>query len=95
MLRWNQVAHSDGSLREAAATYRPDIYRKALTGHGVALPSASSKVEGSLTETTYAAGVQGRLALGPDGFFDGVTFDPDRVTEYVAASPFYGAAHKI
>jgi ABC-type nitrate/sulfonate/bicarbonate transport system substrate-binding protein len=95
MLRWKQVAHSDSSLREAAATYRPDIYRKALTGHGVALPSASSKVEGSLMQTTPAAGVQGRLALGPDGFFDGVTFDPDRVIEYVAASPFYGAPHKI
>jgi ABC-type nitrate/sulfonate/bicarbonate transport system substrate-binding protein len=90
-----KVTNSEKREREAASTYRPDIYRKALTGHGVALPSASSKVEGSLTETTHAAGVQGRLALGPDGFFDGVTFDPDRVIEYVEASAFYGAAHKI
>jgi NitT/TauT family transport system ATP-binding protein len=25
------------------------------------------------------------LTLGPDGFFDGNLFDPDRIEEYVAA----------
>lgn len=93
MARWGQINHSANGAQTAADTYRPDLYRAALRDHGVALPGASAKVEGALRETLYVPAAGGRIALGPDGFFDGVIFDPDRVEDYIIASPFYGAMH--
>jgi NitT/TauT family transport system ATP-binding protein len=93
MVRWGQVAYSAETARTAFETYRPDIYRAALGDHGVALPGASAKVEGALTDTIYVPAAGGRIALGPDGFFDGVIFDPDQTEGYIAASPFYSALH--
>jgi NitT/TauT family transport system ATP-binding protein len=34
---------------------------------------------------TAVASRQGRLVLGPDGFFDGVRFDPDQLEAYLEA----------
>ncbi len=93
MVRWGQVRHSPRAAQMAAETYRPDLYRAALGSHGVALPGASAKVEGELRETLYVPAAGGRLALGPDGFFDGVIFDPDQVERYIQDSPFYSAMH--
>jgi NitT/TauT family transport system ATP-binding protein len=64
--------------------YRPDLYRRALSGLKVPLPSASSKVEGALSETRQVSTVDGELWLGPDGFFDRQIFDPDKLEDYVA-----------
>jgi two-component system, oxyanion-binding sensor len=95
MVRWGQVRLSDLATARARATYRPDIYRRALKSAGVALPGASSKVEGALQTPTHIPAQGGQLVLGPDGFFDGFKFDPDRLEDYVKASPFYDAMHKI
>ncbi|MGJ7038395.1 NitT/TauT family transport system ATP-binding protein [Shinella sp. BE166] len=84
MVRWRQVAHTAERQKIAAETYRPDLYRAALKGLGIAMPSASSKVEGALTVET-PVGSSGALTLGPDGFFDGGRFDPDAVDAYIAA----------
>ncbi|WP_439615661.1 CmpA/NrtA family ABC transporter substrate-binding protein [Shinella sp.] len=84
MVRWGQVAHTAERQKIAAETYRPDLYRAALKGFGIAMPSASSKVEGALTVET-PVGSSGALTLGPDGFFDGGRFDPDAVDAYIAA----------
>ncbi|WP_411034242.1 CmpA/NrtA family ABC transporter substrate-binding protein [Shinella sp. BYT-45] len=84
MVRWRQVAHTAEHRRIAAQTYRPDIYRAALGGLGIAMPSASAKVEGALTAET-PVGSSGALTLGPDGFFDGGRFDPDDLDAYIAA----------
>ncbi|MEI3856271.1 MULTISPECIES: CmpA/NrtA family ABC transporter substrate-binding protein [unclassified Ensifer] len=84
MVRWGQVAHADPHQRVAGNTYRPDIYRSALKTLGLAMPAASSKVEGALRMET-PVGSSGALTLGPDGFFDGNLFDPDRIEEYLAA----------
>jgi len=54
----------------------PNLYREALTPLGVAIPSANSKVEGALHESTPASSALGRLFLGPDAFCDGAVFDP-------------------
>jgi NitT/TauT family transport system ATP-binding protein len=82
MVRWGQVAHTPRNVDVVRNTYRPDLYRSALKSLGVALPSANSKVEGSLVRET-AVGSTGALSLGPDGFFDGNLFDPDRLNEYI------------
>lgn len=84
MVRWRQIDHTAVHQRIAAQTYRPDIYRAALNGLGIAMPSASAKVEGALTVET-PVGSSGALTLGPDGFFDGGRFDPDAVDAYIAS----------
>lgn len=84
MVRWRQVAHTEANRQVAAKTYRPDVYRAALKALGIAMPSASAKVEGALTAET-PVGSSGALTLGPDGFFDGGRFDPDDVDGYIAA----------
>ncbi len=83
MVRWNEIPFSAATADVARATYRPDIYRRALAKVGVALPGGSSKVEGALTAPTYLSALSGRLMLGPDGFFDGKIFDPDQIETYV------------
>lgn len=84
MIRWRQIEHTAERQRIAAETYRPDLYRAALKGLGIAMPSASAKVEGALTTAT-PVGSSGALTLGPDGFFDGGRFDPDDVEAYIAS----------
>lgn len=84
MVRWHQVEHTAEHQSIAGGTYRPDIYRNAMRSLGVALPSASAKVEGAL-RTETPVGSSGALTLGPDGFFDGSLFDPDDITTYLAA----------
>lgn len=83
MVRWGQIEHSGSHQQIAAETYRPDLYRAALKTRGIAMPSASSKVEGALTVET-PVGSSGALSLGPDGFFDGGLFDPDAIDAYIA-----------
>jgi two-component system, oxyanion-binding sensor len=93
MVRWQQVALMDAHQHRAFATYRPDLYRRALKDVGVAMPGASSKVEGALSRAAHVPAQGGPLVLGPDGFFDGVKFDPDHLANYISSSPFHGAMH--
>lgn len=83
MVRWGQVRHRPEALQAAQQVYRPDLYRAALKDSGTALPGASAKVEGALTETIAVPAIGGSLTLGPDGFFDGRRFDPDLVEAYM------------
>jgi NitT/TauT family transport system ATP-binding protein len=52
---------------------------------GVALPGANAKVEGALKAATPVGSAGASLVLGPDGFFDGRLFDPDKIDAYIAA----------
>jgi len=85
MVRWGQVEHSPQNAAIARETYRPDLYRSALKPLGVALPSANAKVEGALAAPTPVGSAGASLVLGPDGFFDGALFDPDKLDDYIAA----------
>ncbi|WP_172122245.1 MULTISPECIES: CmpA/NrtA family ABC transporter substrate-binding protein [unclassified Devosia] len=85
MVRWGQVAHKPEHAARAAASYRPDLYRAALSGINMPVPGASSKIEGALAEPTEMGAIGGRLTLGPDMFFDAAQFDPDRLDDYIAA----------
>jgi two-component system, oxyanion-binding sensor len=93
MARWKQIAHTGANARAAAATYRPDLYRQALASLGVALPGASAKVEGALRETTFMPASGGNIALGPDGFFDAVSFDPADIDGYLMTLATNDALH--
>ncbi len=85
MVRWGEVEHTTDRARAAAMTFRPDVYRSALAPLGVPMPVADSKIEGLLAAPTELASTSGTLVVGPDGFFDGVPFDPDQVEAYIAA----------
>ena len=85
MVRWGQVSHTPENARKAAASYRPDLYRAALSDMGMPVPGASSKIEGALAEPTEVGAIGGRLTLGPDSFFNGTDFDPDKLDAYIAA----------
>ncbi len=58
------------------ACFRADLYRKNLGPLGADLPGASEKLEGSLKHAMPVASSRGKMALGPDSFFDGQIFDP-------------------
>lgn len=85
MVRWGQIKHDKANAAIARETYRPDIYRAALEPLGVALPGANAKVEGALKRATPVGSAGASLTLGPDGFFDGGLFDPDKIDDYIAS----------
>ncbi|WFP79126.1 CmpA/NrtA family ABC transporter substrate-binding protein [Mesorhizobium sp. WSM4906] len=84
MVRWGQLRHTPQNLAIARDCYRPDLYRSALKPLGVALPGANAKVEGALKAATPVGSAGASLILGPDGFFDGQIFDPDKIDAYIA-----------
>ena len=84
MVRWGEVQMSADGYARAQSTYRPDLHRAALAPLGVPLPTASAKIEGALAVETAVPSTTGRLSLGPDRFFDGAVFDPEKITEYLA-----------
>lgn len=86
MVRNAQVIHSQAALLAARATYRPKTYRDALGLIGVEVPRADSKIEGTMQTGTPVGSRKGALELGPDTFFDGRIFDPDRVDAYLAGN---------
>lgn len=85
MARWGQIDANSANEAIARNSYRPDLYRAALSDIGVALPGANAKVEGALTKATPVGSAGASLILGPDGFFDGAVFDPDQVAGYLVA----------
>ncbi len=85
MVRWKQLTASDGAAAAARATYRPDLYRRALEPLGLTLPASDMKAErsGNAVNTEGAGGTGGTGAA--TGFFDGRTFDPDDMSGYLRA----------
>ncbi|APH55031.1 Nitrate binding protein nrtA [Granulibacter bethesdensis] len=83
LARWNYLEHSAENACIAANTYRPDLYRAAISGLGYPLPGANAKVEGALTSPTPVGANLAGLTLGPDGFFTGELFDPDDMDNYI------------
>lgn len=85
LVRWKMVQASPETQAAAGAVFRPDIYRRALAGSDAPMPGASMKVEGALTTPLSVGAHGGALTLGPDRFFDGRVFDPDRIDDYLAS----------
>lgn len=85
MVRSGHVIHEPQNSEKVRQSFRPDIYRAALSPIGAAVPTANSKVEGALLATTAVGASSRSLFLGPDGFFDGTVFDPDKIEDYISA----------
>lgn len=84
MVRWGEVAHSADNARQAAATFRPDLYRAALADLSAPLPPQAQRLERPLPARTVMTDA-GALAMGAEGFFDGKVFDPDQIDAYIAS----------
>jgi len=84
LVRWKQVEPSAEAEAAAGAVFRPDVYRRALGASGEAMPGASMKLEGAVSAPTGVGAHRGALTLGPDRFFDGRVFDPERLDAYLA-----------
>jgi NitT/TauT family transport system ATP-binding protein len=85
LVRWDHIPFSPADAEAAARVFRPDVYRSALAGTGDLLPGASSKVEGSLAQPTAVTAQQGAMVLSNNSFFDGRSFDPDDLEDYIAS----------
>lgn len=83
MVRWDGVGFDPSEAARAARVFRPDVYRSALLGTAEPLPGASSKVEGSLAGPTSVSMQQGIITLENNSFFDGATFDPVHLSDYI------------
>lgn len=70
MVRWSQVAFDESHVAQVRATYRPDLYRLALSKSVSDVPAMDTKVEGA-------------HQYGPDGFFDERRFDSDDLANYL------------
>ncbi|WP_242129371.1 ABC transporter substrate-binding protein [Sphingobium sp. Sx8-8] len=84
LVRWKMVDHSADNAARAAAVFRPDIFRRALADSDVPLPGASMKLEGAVASPLAVGSKRGELTLGPDRFFDGRVFDPERIEDFLA-----------
>ena len=83
MVRWQQTAFSEAGLHIARATYRPDLYRNAVSKLGVPTPMTDFKTERT-TESDFALpDSQDALHFTAEGFFDGKVFEPTAVEEYI------------
>jgi NitT/TauT family transport system ATP-binding protein len=84
-VRWGMAEASDEAQAAAAAVFRPDIYRRALADSDMPMPGASMKVEGAVAAPLAIGARKGSITLGPDRFFDGRSFDPDHIADYLAS----------
>lgn len=87
MIRWDGLKYDPGDAVKAGRIFRPDIYRSALKHIPDGLPSASSKVEGSIAIPTAVGAQSGNIILDENRFFDGVSFDPDDIDGYLKRLP--------
>lgn len=87
MVRWDQVEYDAEAARRAVRVFRPDVYRSALRNTGDDLPSANSKVEGSVSQLMQVGTQEGAITLSENSFFDGRSFDPDAIEAYLAELP--------
>jgi len=71
MVRWGQLKPNAATAAAACATYRPDLYRRALKPMSVNVPPNDMKLES-------------RSPQGMGGFFDGKVFDAAKLDAYIA-----------
>lgn len=83
MLHWHdcpaEFATDAMAYDAAASAYRPDIFRKAVRPIFAPVPSANMKLEGTLHAPVHVGASRSGLVLGPDAFFDGRIFDPEKI----------------
>ena len=92
MVRWKQIDYSEQDAALVRGTYRPDLYRLALSSLAVPAPLEDQKIEGAHSYAHQIATTTGPVDFGPDGFFDDRVFDPSRLVEYARTEELHGDA---
>ena len=87
MLRWGQLTTPIDVRAAARRVYRPDVFRRAAAMVGILAPDGDEKTEGMHADAWHLAAGAEVIAMGPDQFFDGRTFDPAAIVSYLAGSP--------
>lgn len=85
MVRWGEVASTPENAALAAATFRPDLYRRAVASLGVTSPIDDYRRDGDKADFYEVAGDFGPVRLGPNLFFDGVVYDPSELDAYISS----------
>ncbi len=83
MLRWGYIEKPIDIRGLARRVYRPDLHREAAADLGLPAPLVDEKTEGGHRSPWILYDASTPIAMGPDRFFDGLRFDPDRIVEYL------------
>lgn len=83
MYRWGQIDRVIDIKKAATAVYRPDIYRAAANELGIPCPTIDYKTEGTHKGAWTLKDATKPIAMGPDMFFDGMTYDPNKLIAYL------------
>ena len=83
MYRWGQLNMPLDIHKAAARIYRPDLYRIAAKEVGVPYPTVDWKTEGLNKNPWMLKQATAPIPMGPDTFFDGMTYDPKKLVAYL------------
>jgi nitrate/nitrite transport system substrate-binding protein len=83
MYRWGQLDRPLDIKAAAAEVYRTDLYRDAAQALGIPYPTVDHKTEGGHAQAWRLQDASAPIMMGPDRFFDGGRFDPQRPVEYL------------
>jgi two-component system, oxyanion-binding sensor len=83
MVRWGQIDKAINFKKVAESVYLPDLYTAAAKELGVAVPTINYKTEGTHAAPWTLDKATSPIKMGPDKFFDGMTFDPNKPVEYL------------
>lgn len=84
MVRWGEVSASAEHAAIAAATFRPDLFRAAVSQLDWPVPAEDLKREGDWsTPHSVSATGTATIELGPNRFFDNEIFTPETVQSYI------------
>jgi NitT/TauT family transport system ATP-binding protein/nitrate/nitrite transport system substrate-binding protein len=79
MTRWRLIEKGLSIGAIAERIYRPDLYAAALAPAGAPIPTSDRKREGDHAADWLLPASPAPIAMGPDTFCDGATFDPASV----------------
>jgi nitrate/nitrite transport system substrate-binding protein len=63
--------------------YRPDLYRQAAKDLGIPYPTIDWKTEGTNKAPWTLKQATAPIPMGPDVFFDGMVYDPNKLMAYI------------
>jgi nitrate/nitrite transport system substrate-binding protein len=69
----------------SGSVYRCDVYREAAAPLGIPVPLVDAKEEGGHDGPWLLGEATSPIAMGPDAFLDGRTFDPEQPLAYLAS----------
>ncbi len=92
MIRWGQIQECFNIPAVASEVFRPDIHREAAKLVSIDAPVVDYKSEGIHNTKWSLPGSDGAIAMGPDSFCDGDSFDPMKPVEYLKSFSVHNLA---